>query len=172
MSTGYKQTEDHIRKRTEVRKNGQYFNCQNCGNIFYRSKFRIEKGDCKFCSRHCYQQSSLNKQPKPYVSELRKKCIGEKSPSWKGGITPVNIKIRQSEEYKKWRLNVFERDNYTCVKCGFRSQKGKCVPIQAHHIKSFSNHPELRFELSNGETLCRDCHKKTDNYKNNKKYHK
>jgi len=62
-------------------------------------------------------------------------------------------------------------ENFICVKCGFRSQKGKYIPIQAHHIKSFSKYPELRFELSNAETLCKDCHKKTENHAKHKKYH-
>lgn len=32
------------------------------------------------------------------------------------------------------------------------------------HIKPFAYYPDLRFELSNGRTLCIDCHKKTDTY--------
>ena len=96
----------------------------------------------------------------------------EKSNNWKGGITPINLIIRNSEEYKKWRLSVFERDKYTCKMCGFVSKKGKYIPIHAHHIKSFSKYPELRFDIENGITLCKECHKKTENYCSNSKYHK
>src|SRR5665213_3621749 len=31
------------------------------------------------------------------------KLIGEKNPQWKGGITPINKRIRTSREYKLWR---------------------------------------------------------------------
>lgn len=92
---------------------------------------------------------------------------GPKNPKWKGGITPENQRIRLSPEMKVWRIAVFERDNYTCQFCFKRD-----VKLNADHIKSFALHPELRFELTNGRTLCVDCHMKTDTYGVNKKYQK
>ena len=89
---------------------------------------------------------------------------GEKSHRWKGGITPVNHKIRTSLEYKLWRDSVFTRDNYTCIWCGAKSQKGKRVILRADHIKPFALFPELRFAIDNGRTLCDKCHKTTDTY--------
>jgi hypothetical protein len=84
---------------------------------------------------------------------------GANNPNWKGGITPVNQKIRASDEYRAWRLAVFKRDKYTCVWCGQVGGK-----LHADHIKSFADFPELRLVLSNGRTLCIECHKKTDSY--------
>lgn len=84
---------------------------------------------------------------------------GSKNHFWKGGVTPINLKIRQSIEYKLWRTAVFERDNYTCIWC---FKKG--VRIQADHIKPFSLFPELRFAIDNGRTLCRKCHETTDTF--------
>jgi hypothetical protein len=80
---------------------------------------------------------------------------GKNHHNWKGGITPINKRIRKSIEYKQWVRTVFERDNYTCQIC---SKHG--VKLNAHHIKPFAKHPELRLEISNGETLCEECHKK------------
>jgi 5-methylcytosine-specific restriction endonuclease McrA len=84
---------------------------------------------------------------------------GEANGRWKGGITPINHRIRGSKKYSEWRKSVFERDNYTCVFCGQRGGQ-----LNADHIKPFSQFPELRFELSNGRTLCVPCHKTTDTY--------
>lgn len=87
------------------------------------------------------------------------RITGENNPFWKGGITPINHKIRVSSEYQLWRVAVFTRDDYTCQMCGKRGGK-----LCAHHTKSFSEYPELRFAIDNGETLCLECHKQTENY--------
>jgi|ERR1035437_4369587 hypothetical protein len=83
---------------------------------------------------------------------------------WKGGITPINEKIRKSVEYKLWREVVFKRDNYTCIWCGAKSGNGEAIILNADHIKRFSQYPELRLAIDNGRTLCEDCHRTTENY--------
>ena len=84
---------------------------------------------------------------------------GKDCHTWKGGITPLNRKIRNSVEYKLWRTAVFERDNYTCIWC--RERGGE---LNADHIKPFAYFPELRLAIDNGRTLCKDCHRKTDSW--------
>lgn len=84
---------------------------------------------------------------------------GELNHHWRGGITPLRKKLYFSEEYKAWRKSVFERDKYICVLCG---QKGG--NLEADHIKPWAYFPELRFEIKNGRTLCKICHRKTDTY--------
>lgn len=74
--------------------------------------------------------------------------------AWKNGASARNRNDRRKVDYKYWRDAVFKRDNYTCQKCG-DSRGGN---LRAHHLKPFSQHPELRFEVSNGITLCHTCH--------------
>ncbi len=80
---------------------------------------------------------------------------GEKSNNWKGGITSENEKIRKSKRYNIWREKVYKKDDYIC-----QIGKKKTKNIVAHHIKPFADYPSLRFEVSNGVTLCRSCHLK------------
>lgn len=90
----------------------------------------------------------------------------EEQPGWRGGLTLLNSGLRKTTEYKQWRLEVFSRDRWTCVSCGYRS-KGKIKgrsDIEADHIKPFSLYKDLRLDLSNGRTLCIGCHKETPTY--------
>ena len=73
--------------------------------------------------------------------------------NWKGGISSENHIIRNSDEARKWRKEVFERDKYICQNC-----KKIGGILHAHHIKSFSEYKELRFDINNGITLCKVCH--------------
>lgn len=76
-------------------------------------------------------------------------------------IVGVNGKIRGGSgaqrnmpEYIAWRTAVFERDSYTCQACGDKKR------LNAHHIKTWTGYPDLRFDLTNGITLCFSCHAK------------
>lgn len=60
---------------------------------------------------------------------------------------------------KLWRMLVIERDGGICQICG-----SKPDDINTDHIKPVRYFPELRYELSNGRTLCVPCHKKTDTW--------
>lgn len=57
--------------------------------------------------------------------------------------------------YKKFRLDVLRRDNRKCQMpgCGRRNN------LQVHHIQKWANASSLRYDQSNGITLCAYCHK-------------
>ncbi len=64
---------------------------------------------------------------------------------------------KNTPEYKLWRLAVYKRDKFMCKKCGRKLTKGR--HLQAHHIYSWQNYPQLRYVVSNGICLCWECHK-------------
>jgi|JI8StandDraft_1071087.scaffolds.fasta_scaffold00207_26 5-methylcytosine-specific restriction endonuclease McrA len=114
--------------------------CWECANHFIVRNYRKETAH--FCSTVCSWQ---------YRNE---------------GKRTADKVIRQSWAYKAWRTLVFERDNYTCVHCGDHNHEGRGATLALHadHIQPFALFPELRFEVSNGRTLCVPCHKKTGTY--------
>ena len=111
--------------------------CKNCGKRFSATSSRILDGLAKYCSHKCFGEAHSK----------------EKSPAWKGGITPDNKLMRASFKYRKWREYIFEKDNYECRICG--KTKGK---LNVHHKISFSSNKDLRIDKDNGVTLCVDCH--------------
>lgn len=120
-------------------------NCLVCSKVLSTYK-------AKYCQKHA---------PRLFVPKSLK---GEKSHNWKGGVTPANIKIRQSKEGIMWRKYIFERDRYTCQKYGTIGWK-----LVAHHINNFADNPELRFDIDNGITLSLKAHKEFHSIYGNRK---
>lgn len=83
---------------------------------------------------------------------------------YRGGLTSINDKVRNTMEYKLWRERVFKRDKYTCKFCGARNGNGKNIYLEADHIQPFSKFKDLRFDVGNGRTLCRPCHLNTETH--------
>lgn len=100
------------------------------------------------------------KRSRESVEKGRLSILGDKHWNWKGGISPKNNAARSCIELKEWRRAVFSRDDFTCQM--FLVKGGK---LEADHIKSWAHYPELRFVLSNGRTLCVECHSETPNYR-------
>lgn len=170
---------------------GKYIKCFNCGKLVYRYPRDLRKSQRFFCSPKCRYTAQKSYQKKINQHLIRKvekiclkcgkkfivhkyrrdtakfcsrSCKGQfynksKGNNWQGGKTKQNLILRNSIRFRLWRLSVFERDNFTCQKC---DQKGG--KLEAHHKKSFSKYPKLRFKVSNGQTLCKKCHKLTNNF--------
>lgn len=90
---------------------------------------------------------------KASISRLKLGINGAKHPRWKGGVSQQNAVLRSNAEYKRWRRLVFQRDQRVCQICGSGENPN------AHHIQAWASHPELRYIVSNGITLCDQCHK-------------
>lgn len=126
--------------------------CSSCWNKYHKGEIHsLWKGGKTKCT-DCKEQVK-NFYAKRCLICSRNNQIGQNSAHWKGGVTPINTKVRNSTEYKLWRSAVFQRDNYTCQLCNKKN-----VYFHADHIKSFSSFPELRMKISNGRTLCVPCH--------------
>jgi 5-methylcytosine-specific restriction endonuclease McrA len=87
------------------------------------------------------------------VSVFAYRAVFQQLKNRHGETMPEDRKQRRSCDYRRWRKEVLKRDGYKCQKCG------SSVNLDAHHIKLFSECPELRLEVSNGITLCAYCHR-------------
>jgi 5-methylcytosine-specific restriction endonuclease McrA len=155
---GHKLSEEHKRKISPKGRKLSEETKRKIGDAHRGLKFTKEHRE-KLSKAHLGVK--LSKETRSKMSVAHK---GENASNWRGGITPLSKRIRGSIEIRLWRESVFARDNWTCQGCGGASGNGKKIFLESHHIKSFSQYPELRFVIDNGLTLCKECHKKTDNY--------
>jgi 5-methylcytosine-specific restriction endonuclease McrA len=167
---------------------------KKCSVCFLEFKFYLSAKNRKYCSKKCYRISQKGKKrpeqskkmkgrPSPMKGKkhsliTRLKLSGKNSSHWNGGVTSLYHKIRRLPEYDKWRLSVYQRDLFTCKKC---NKKG--IRLECHHIVSLSSiiknnliitisqalKCNLLWNVNNGLTLCKECHKLTDTYGNNTK---
>ncbi len=111
------------------------FNCEVCGEEVFDKPYRRKRT----CSYEC----------RTILSHINR---GVNHWNYKG---ENNCLQRCWSEYKEWHKKVLEKDNYTCQVC--RKVGGS---LQVHHIKSFSKYQDLRFDVSNGQTVHKYCHLK------------
>lgn len=80
---------------------------------------------------------------------------GENHPLWRFDLTEEEReKRRDLTKHAEWRDKIYERDGYTCQKCGDSSGGN----LNAHHIIPHSVNREIAWELDNGICLCKPCH--------------
>lgn len=81
---------------------------------------------------------------------------GEANPAWKGGIEfrAPSEKKHLCSKYMGWMTQVKDRDGWKC-KIANEDCEGR---LEAHHILRWQDHPELRYDLNNGITLCHAHH--------------
>ena len=111
----------------------------------------MRKKVCKFCNKvvsssghDCpysnYNRKQYNKYRRNYV---------EKN---KNTLAPL-----QTKRWRNLRLSIFQRDNYHCQRCLLKYGIINGENLEAHHIKSRLNYPELMFDEQNIIAICRTC---------------
>ena len=141
--------------------------CHQCGLKFRRTHWRNKycspqcsamgrttriQQECAICGRGCLKK----------LSALNRIKIGVTC-SWKcARALRVSHLTTEYARHRYWfhrdvRQAVLVRDDYTCRRCGEKTQK-----LEVHHIKSFKHYKALRFVKENCITLCHRCHAEID----------
>jgi 5-methylcytosine-specific restriction endonuclease McrA len=63
-----------------------------------------------------------------------------------------SVKTLSDPRWPALRLQALRRDGFACVECGARGR------LEVDPIKRVRDAPELRFELTNLQSLCGRCH--------------
>jgi hypothetical protein len=140
--------------------------CENCSKRFIPK--RTSKG--KYCSRKCYWvDKSFGEKPNcidcgvkvsTYHTKRCRNCSdkfrrGENHHLWIKDRSNLSRRDeRNDQSYREWRRQVWLRDSFKC-KIANPDCKGR---IEAHHILSWREYPELRYDINNGITLCQAHH--------------
>jgi hypothetical protein len=140
---GFEYVQEYFEQHDCVLLDKEYFNCDkplryicSCGNeqeiTFYNFKLGQRCRECK------YEKISGNKHwnfnPDLSIKE--------------------RINKRTGMRYGSWRNAVYRRDNFTCQVCGDKRGHN----LNAHHLDGYRWCIDRRTDVSNGVTLCDNCH--------------
>lgn len=119
-----------------------------CGGSIIVPTIRLTRGATSSCGCLVKEVSSARASSR----------VGPANPNWNSTLSEEDREKqgRPNSLITEWRNKVYTRDNYICVVCGAHSTGGT---LNAHHLDSYQAHPEHRFDITNGVTLCTACHK-------------
>ena len=136
--------------------------CEFCKKDFITDCYMPNK---RFCSPSCRSKSypeinlqNLSKVDREKQREMMHNRIGEKHFAWvkDRSLLKDDHRDRGGQLHREWSNSVKKRDEY---KCKIDNQDCKGI-LESHHILSWKDNPELRYELNNGITLCHFHHPK------------
>lgn len=119
----------------------------DCGGRCVVKTGKLQSGATQSCG--CLSRENSQNQAKKNLSKS-----GIEHPRWRSDYNDDDREKYRGDDFKKWSRTVKEVNNFTCIRC--LSVGGK---INSHHILSYSEYNNHRFNPHNGICLCLDCHK-------------
>jgi hypothetical protein len=145
--------EEYRAVKDYVNKNGYVRTQKYCSKECWSNRAKKTKHSCEYCGKEFEIKGSDNSAGRYCSRECSfKGQVGEKAPAYKDGKSLERERARHSNDLSIWRKKVYKRDGHKCIKCGSREL------LHAHHILSWAEHEDLRFDVNNGQTLCEKCH--------------
>lgn len=125
--------------------------------------------ECDCCHKIVHTTWIKYRHSKNYQSDKTfcRKCrmtvdnSGSNHPSYNAELSVTDrINHRCYTEYNTLKNAVKQRDQYTCVACGFHSIND----IVVHHLYSYTDYEEYRTDINYSVCLCDKCHKSFHSY--------
>lgn len=127
-----------------------------------RKKMSIARKGKKHTSEHIDKRISKMKVTKRKQRQEKLKTLTGTMSDY-----PLYKQVRASPYYRRWRLEVLERDNNECTSCGGKEtlEVDHIIPFASlFHEAQILNDVTIIFDVDNGRVLCKECHVKTGTY--------
>lgn len=151
-NTGRKRTEETKRKMSEARLALRLKGIRtNTGKTHFKKGFTPWNKGMKGVT------VAWNKGKKGIITAWNKGIkTGKKPWNWieDRSLVKTTDRDHQNPRYKQWKKEIHIRDRGKC-RIGNSDCSGR---LEAHHILSWHKHPELRYEVNNGISLCHYHH--------------
>lgn len=129
-----------VRKRDDKCKRGgetmEWICDCDCGNTKVIMGARLQSGNTKSCGCLKYIRGKEHASYNPELTD-------EQRALWN---------CRRPED-RSWSNKILKRDKYTCLIC---CQRG--IELKAHHLDGYGWCIKRQLDLTNGVTLCKECH--------------
>ena len=148
---------EYVERKKSAKQIAKENNCKENNILYFLNKFGIKTRTMKEIRKIKYWALTGK------INGMYGKT-GKLNPNWKGGTTPERQAMYAKSIWRELNKSIMKRDNYTCQHCGYYRKDNK-RKLVIHHIKSWAEYPELRFEPFNLITLCENCHRKVHSKK-------
>lgn len=148
-----KETREKISKANKgKKKNYPVWNKGKKGLYKHTEEIRKKISKARMGMRSGMLGKKHSEETKKKMSESQPK--GERHYRWNFNREEVRKNLRNDGEYCQWVKRIKRRDKQTC-----KLKNENCFGYNiVHHIKNWSDYPELRYEVNNGITLCQAHH--------------
>lgn len=122
-----------------------YRHCLICETKFFKSKtcsVRNWATRSKYCSKKCQHKSMIGTKQSQETKDKRAFALKNRP----------GVRV----DYLYYRKLCLERDNYTCIQCGWN----EVLIMEVDHIIPKIIRPDLSNNLDNLQTLCPNCHRR------------
>jgi hypothetical protein len=143
----------------------------------WNSRPMSEEQKLKLRIAHLGTSKPWNSHPHTQEQNLKQSLALKGKRSWNKGQTGLQTAwnkgtgspdSRNTLKYYNYCEMVRTRDNHICLHCGLNKEQvatrdgSKILELDCHHIQPWDEFPELRYDLDNGLTLCKRCHKREE----------